>query len=174
MVQSRYAFGQRILTCSAHHSRQCDLSTSPENGRTFKMRSGAYAHSRKLHGSSSGLTDWTGTADVDSVGDAKVQTLCRPQGACEPISPETFSRSFGSLYSLTSWYDRRVYLIVGILDHCHSEPISMSSVPSTMSSGSEMPTMKRPVWPIGNGFETVESWSVRALKTRVHFEYLRL
>ncbi len=30
------------------------------------MRSGAYAHSRKLHGLSSGVTDWTGTTDVDS------------------------------------------------------------------------------------------------------------
>jgi hypothetical protein len=35
------------------------------NRRTFKMRSGAYAHSRKLHGLSSGVTDWTGTTDVD-------------------------------------------------------------------------------------------------------------
>jgi hypothetical protein len=36
------------------------------NRRTFKMRSGAYAHSRKLHGLSSGVTDWTGTTDVDN------------------------------------------------------------------------------------------------------------
>ena len=30
------------------------------------MRSGAYAHSRKLHWLSSGLTDWTETTEVDN------------------------------------------------------------------------------------------------------------
>jgi len=43
--------------------RFCNLAT---NRRTFKMRSGAYAHSRKLHWLSSGLTDWTETTEVDT------------------------------------------------------------------------------------------------------------
>jgi len=43
--------------------RFCNLAT---NRRTFKMRSGAYAHSRKLHWLSSGLTDWTETTEVDN------------------------------------------------------------------------------------------------------------
>src|ERR1700730_11603304 len=40
-----------------------DLAT---NRRTSSVRSGAYAHSRKLHGLYGELTFWTGTADVDT------------------------------------------------------------------------------------------------------------
>jgi DNA-binding GntR family transcriptional regulator len=36
------------------------------NRRTSGARSGAYAHSRKLHGLSGELTVWPGTADVDT------------------------------------------------------------------------------------------------------------
>jgi hypothetical protein len=43
------------------------------NRRTTGARSGAYAHSRKLHGLSGELTVWPGTADVDSGGDARYE-----------------------------------------------------------------------------------------------------
>ncbi len=64
-MRTTYVFGQRIRKCSRQHLRRRDTSTSPRIVKLFKMRSGAYAHSRKLHGLSSGLMDWTGTTDVD-------------------------------------------------------------------------------------------------------------
>jgi hypothetical protein len=50
-------------------------------------------------------------SDAGGMGDAEVQTLCRSQGACEPVSNQDGRRSCTSLCTLASGSDRYVHLM---------------------------------------------------------------